>query len=75
MTITQLEGWATHNSPVSALKKGELVRLKNGSPADAVWVRGDYDRSSKRYSLIAFDDVNRERFVKGTHHVWHGFTF
>lgn len=69
------EGWAPKQSPIKDLKQGELVRLRNGSPQDRVWVRNHYDRASKRYSLTAYDDINRERFVKGGTQAWHGFTF
>jgi hypothetical protein len=42
---------------------------------DRVWIRGDYDRSSRRYSLTATDDMNREIFVKRGTLLEAGFTF
>lgn len=57
---------------VAELPKGEFVRRGN---RDRVWVRGEYDRQSKRYSLTAWDDVNREVLVKGTERVTAGFSF
>lgn len=49
---------------IKDVKPGEYVMLTKGSKA--VYVRGHYDRASKRYSLTRFDDMNAERFVKGT---------
>lgn len=47
---------------VEAIKQGEFVRRK----ADSLktYKRGEYDRSTKRYSLIDCDDHCREIFVK-----------
>lgn len=53
-------------------KKGEFVQLKENGP---VWVRGDYDRSSKTYCLTKFDDINREWFVLGSRKCFVGFDF
>ena len=58
--------------PLSKVKKGEPIRFKPNGP---VWVRGEYDRSSRTYSVVKFDDVNRESFRKGTTEVLVGFIF
>ena len=58
--------------PLSKVKKGTPVRLKPNGP---VWVRGEYDRSSRTYSVVKFDDINRESFRKGTTEVLVGFIF
>lgn len=52
---------------ISDLKPGDYFRLitKTGI-ANPVYVRGDYDRSSKRFSIYKFENVNAERFVKGS---------
>lgn len=52
---------------IADLKKGEHFTLFNGS---SVWVRGEYDRSSKTYSCHRFDDVSRERFYDGSKFVF-----
>jgi hypothetical protein len=57
---------------LSKVKKGEPIRFKPNGP---VWVRGEYDRSSKTYSIVKFDDINRESFRKGTVEVLVGFIF
>jgi len=58
--------------PLSKVKKGEPIRFKPNGP---VWVRGEYDRSSRTYSVVKFDDINRESFRKGTTEVLVGFIF
>lgn len=62
-----------YTMPIHKVRKGELVRRKAG--AKAVYIRGDYDRASKSFSLIAWDDASREIFVKRTASVVVGFTF
>lgn len=57
---------------IKSAPKGEYVRLKESGP---VYVRGDYNREAKRYSLTKFDDVNFERLVKGTAICFVGFEF
>jgi len=54
------------------VKKGEPIRFKANGP---VWVRGEYDRSSRTYSVVKFDDANRESFRKGSTEVLVGFIF
>lgn len=62
---------------VREAKKGDYITLKPiEEPKESqVWIRGDYDRESKRYSLTNFADINRERFVKGTAPAYTDFTF
>lgn len=56
------------------IKQGELFKLKNTESAP-VWVRGEYDHSSKRYSTYRYDDVCHERFVKVDTDVFVDFEF
>lgn len=46
---------------IKNLKIGDFFRLKD-SVTSSVWIRGEYDRSLKKYSAHKFDDVNHERF-------------
>ena len=55
------------------VKPGEYFKRK--PDARAVFVRGAYDRSSKRISATDFDDINRELFIKPDAIVFVGFTF
>lgn len=54
--------------------RGEFVRLY---PADSapVWIRGGFDRRTRRYSLTRFDDLNHELLRRGDFPVFVGFTF
>jgi hypothetical protein len=54
-------------------KKGDLVMLAKGS--QAVYVKGHFDRKTRRYSLTRFDDINAERFVSGNTEVMTDFEF
>ena len=55
---------------VKDIKKGTLVRI-----GKSVYVRDSYVPSERKYSLTRYDDINRERLVRGSHIVEHGFTF
>ena len=48
------------------IKSGEFFKF---SANGRVYVRGEYDRSSKTYAYTPFDDMNREHFAKGTRKV------
>jgi hypothetical protein len=58
--------------PLSKVKKGEPIRFKPNGP---VWVRGEYDRSTRTYSIVKFDDINHESHKAGTTEVYVGFLF
>lgn len=59
---------------IKDIKAGEFFTLKDYGeqevPERVVWVRGEYDKSSKTYSCYKFSDVNREHFYKGTKKVF-----
>lgn len=59
------------------LKQGEYFTLKPiECPTDRqVFIRGEYERSEKKYSCGRFDDISYERFLKGTTIVYTDFTF
>lgn len=58
--------------PIKDLKKGDFFRL---SEAGAVYVRGDYDKSYKKYDCYKFEDVNAFRQFAGAKKVIVDFTF
>ena len=61
---------------IKNLKKGEFIkRSVKGAPSSRVYIKGDYDRASKSYSCITYDDINQEIFIKADKMVFHGFTF
>lgn len=55
------------------VKKGAFVRLSDTT--EKTYIKGDYDRASKRFSLIDCDDMNHERFVKADKIVYTDFTY
>lgn len=57
---------------LAELKAGDFFKL---SPNGVVYVRGEYNRSVRRYSCHPFDDVNRERFIPGKKAVFTDFEF
>lgn len=54
-------------------KKGEYI--KRTVDAKKVYIRGDYNRATKSFSLIDCDDCNHEIFVKANKAVFIGFTY
>lgn len=52
---------------VKEVKKGEYIHLlnKDNTPQKKVWIRGEYDRSSQRYELQNYWDINDFKYVKG----------
>lgn len=59
------------------LKQGAYFTLKQieEPKENQVWVRGEYDHSTRTYSATNFSDMNRERYFKGDKEVFTDFTF
>ena len=59
------------------LKKGDFFTLRPiEEPKESqVWIRGEYDRSEKRYECQRFDDINTFCYLPGNKEVYTGFTF
>ena len=55
---------------VKQVKKGDLVRI-----GQSVYTKDGYCREAKRYILVRWDDISRERLVRGSKLVEVGFTF
>lgn len=63
---------------VKDFKKGEFLKLidKNGKSGKKVYIRGDYDRSTKKYILIDTNDVwGNGRLVSGSRKAHDNFTY
>ena len=63
---------------IEELKKGDFFTLRDyGEYPDEnrVYVRGEYERSEKKYSCTKYSDWCAETFKKGTTKVYTGFTF
>ena len=60
------------------LREGEFFTLNDhGDEPDEkyVYIRGDYERSEKKYEVSKFSDINDSRFLRGDRLVYVGFTF
>ena len=55
------------------LKVGDFFKFKSSS--SVVYVRGSYDRSSKKYEYYPFDDVNDVKLRNGSVTVFTDFVF
>lgn len=62
---------------IKELKKGEYFTIKPiAEPKESqVYVRGEYDRSEKKYSCYKFSDICAERFFKGDKEIYTEFIF
>lgn len=65
---------------IKDLKKGEFFCLKDPAdveemPENRVWVKGDYDRSSRKYTCSKWSDFCDDREFLGSKTVYAGFTF
>jgi len=58
---------------VKYIKRGEYVKRK--PDAVKVYRRGEYDRATKRFSLVDCDDASREIFVKANTLLTVGFDY
>ena len=59
--------------PIANIPKGEYFKRRDSTKV--VYVRGEYDRSTKRFSAHKADDINCEVFFKPTCPVFVGFTY
>lgn len=59
------------------LKRGDWFTLKPiAEPTEKqVFIKGQYDRFSKKYDCGRFDDISYSRFLKGETAVYTDFTF
>ena len=62
---------------VRQLKQGDFFTLtKIEEPKETqVYIRGEYDRTTKKFSCYKFSDVNYERMLAPNKVVYTGFTF
>ena len=62
---------------IKELKKGEFFTKKplEYPKESQVWIRGDYDRSEKKYECVRFDDANAFCYLSGTKEVFTDMIF
>ncbi len=59
------------------LKKGEYFTLKpiEEPKENQVYIRGEYDRTEKKYECGKFSDISYTRYIDGDREVYTDFTF
>lgn len=62
---------------IKELKKGEFFTLKpiELPNENQVWIRGEYDRGSKRYECQRFGDACDFKYLQGGREVYTEFVF
>ena len=62
---------------IRELKKGDYFTMKpiDNPSENQVFVRGDYDRSERKYECYKFSDICSFRYLKGDKEVYTDFTF
>ena len=62
---------------VKDLKQGEFFTKKAiDNPTESqVWIRGAYDKATKKYSITRFSDICDEQFMAGNKEVYTEFIF
>lgn len=62
---------------IKELKRGDFFTKKaiEYPKESQVWVRGDYDRSSRKYECHRWDDVNRSCLMKADAQVFTDLVF
>jgi hypothetical protein len=61
------------NITLKSVKPGDYVKRKSDSKA--VYIKGDYDRTTKSFELKDVEDINRCVYVKADKIVFIGFTY
>ena len=75
--MENVENWDYEPKTVKELKKGEWFTIKPiAYPNDnQVYIRDEYDRSTKKYSCGRCDDIGYSRELKGDRIVYTGFIY
>ena len=62
---------------VKELKRGEMFTLRPiDEPRESqVFIRGEYDRSERKYWCDRFADISDGKFLSGTKEVYQDFVF
>lgn len=62
---------------IKELKRGQYFTLKNTEhpKENQVYIRGDYDRTTKKYECFKFSDVNETRYYLASKEVFTDFVF
>jgi hypothetical protein len=61
------------NIILRSVTKGDYVKRKADSKA--VYIKGDYDKTTKSFELKDVEDINRVVYIKANKPVYVGFTY
>ena len=61
------------NIILRSVTKGDYVKRKADSKA--VYIKGDYDKTTKSFELKDVEDINRVIYIKANKPVYVGFTY
>lgn len=73
-------GKTYHIATIKEIKKGQfftlIAKAIDETPNEKiVWCKGDYDRSTKKWSIYKFSNICHENFAKGNAEVCIDFIF
>lgn len=62
---------------IKDLRKGDYLTLKkiDDPKENQVWVKDDYDKSSKSFFIVNFANMNKSKLVKGSLKIHTSFNF
>lgn len=62
---------------IKELKKGQYFTKKAiDEPTEKqVWIRGEYDKSQKKYECVRFDDICQCCYLRGDTEIYTDFVF
>ena len=71
------KGAHTMETTIKALKQGDFFTKKpiENPRENQVFIRGNYDRSTRKYEIGRFDDANYSALMKGTTRVYTDLVF
>ena len=61
------------NITIKSAKPGEYIKRKADSKA--IYIKGDYDRTTKSYACVDVEDICRTIYIKSDKVVCVGFTY
>lgn len=72
-----MEKFLMKSKKIKDLKQGDFFTLKpiEFPNENQVYIRGEYDRSEKKYLCDKFSDISMGRFFKGDKEVYTDFIF
>jgi hypothetical protein len=61
------------NIKIKSVKPGDYIKRKADSKA--IYIKGEYDRTTKSYECVDVEDICRTIYIKADKVVYAGFTY